>query len=273
MEPSRGQRARKEALRRSGLEYVDAARAKTSSHNPPSIAPPDAKANTKPAFIAESTRADAEISTVGPSTVGRSAVHAPTPSEKEKLKQLTILREEVAACVACPELASSRTQTVFSDGAPNAELCFIGEAPGEDEDLQGLPFVGRAGQLLTKIIEACRLKREEVYICNVLKCRPPGNRNPAPEEIEQCRPFFERQLDLVKPKMIVALGKFATADLLNIPPDQVPITRWRGQIREYRGIPFMITLHPAYLLRNPSAKVDVWNDMKEVMRRLGRPLD
>jgi DNA polymerase len=170
-------------------------------------------------------------------------------------------------------LASTRTQTVFSDGNPTAELCFVGEAPGADEDEQGVPFVGKAGQLLTKIIEACRLQRDEVYICNVLKCRPPGNRNPEPQEIENCRPFLDRQLALVRPKMLVALGKFAAARLLGEAPEKLAITRLRGQVRDYRGIPLMITLHPAYLLRNPAAKRDVWEDMKEVMRRLGRPVE
>jgi DNA polymerase len=183
------------------------------------------------------------------------------------------LRQDVRGCRQCQELASTRTQTVFSDGNPTAELCFVGEAPGADEDEQGVPFVGKAGQLLTKIIEACRLQRDEVYICNVLKCRPPGNRNPEPQEIENCRPFLDRQLALVRPKMLVALGKFAAARLLGEAPEKLAITRLRGQVRDYRGIPLMITLHPAYLLRNPAAKRDVWEDMKEVMRRLGRPVE
>jgi DNA polymerase len=162
---------------------------------------------------------------------------------------------------------------VFSDGSPLADICFLGEAPGADEDASGTPFVGKAGQLLTKIIEACKLKREEVYICNILKCRPPGNRNPMPEEIENCRPYLEQQLALVRPKMMVALGKFAAAHLLREKPEKVAITKLRGSIREYNGIPFMITLHPAYLLRNPAAKRDVWEDMKEVMRQIGKPID
>lgn len=192
---------------------------------------------------------------------------------KRKTEALQVLAEEVAECSRCTILAESRTQTVFSDGTPGAELCFVGEAPGADEDREGVPFVGRAGQLLTKIIEACKLDRSEVYICNVLKCRPPENRNPTPEEICNCRPFLERQLDIIKPRMMVALGKFAAAHLLLKKPEQVPIMKMRGEIHEYRGIPFMITLHPAYLLRNPEAKRDVWEDMKTVMRELGRPID
>lgn len=193
-----------------------------------------------------------------------------TPKKEDALK---LLADEVAQCTSCSILASCRTQTVFSDGTPHAELCFVGEAPGADEDAQGIPFVGRAGQLLTKIIEACKLRREEVYICNVLKCRPPGNRNPTPDEIERCRPFLERQLEIVQPKMMVALGKFAAAHLLRQKPEQTPILKLRGTIHEYCGIPFMITLHPAYLLRNPSQKRLVWEDMKTVMRELGRPID
>lgn len=194
-----------------------------------------------------------------------------TPAEKEAA--LSVLAEEVAGCTQCSALARSRTQTVFSDGSPLAELCFVGEAPGADEDREGVPFVGRAGQLLTKIIEACKLRRDQVYICNVLKCRPPENRNPTADEICHCRPFLESQLEIVQPKMLVALGKFAAAHLLRKAPEQVPIMKMRGQIHEYCGIPFMITLHPAYLLRNPNAKKDVWEDMKTVMREIGRPID
>ncbi|MBY0588107.1 uracil-DNA glycosylase [bacterium] len=193
-------------------------------------------------------------------------------STSDKFVQLEALRAEVSVCRKCSLLCDTRTQTVFNDGSPNAELCFVGEAPGADEDARGIPFVGKAGQLLTKIIEACQLQRSEVYICNVLKCRPPNNRNPSPEEIANCRPYLDRQLDLLRPKMMVALGKFAAAHLLGETPDKVPITKLRGSVHDYRGIPFMITLHPAYLLRNPSAKRDVWEDMKEVMRRLGRPV-
>ena len=196
-----------------------------------------------------------------------------TTTVAEKEAALKVLTQEVASCQLCSVLVGNRTQTVFGDGSANAELCFVGEAPGGDEDRQGVPFIGKAGQLLTRIIEACRLKREEVYICNVLKCRPPGNRNPMPDEVDNCRPFLDRQLEILKPKMLVALGKYAAAYLLEQPPEKVPITRIRGQIRDYRGIPVMITLHPAYLLRNPSAKREVWEDMKTVMRELGRPVD
>jgi uracil-DNA glycosylase family 4 len=164
-------------------------------------------------------------------------------------------------CCRCKLAGLGRTQIVFGIGNPNADLMFVGEAPGADEDLQGEPFVGRAGQLLTKIIEAIGLKREDVFIANVLKCRPPGNRNPEPDEVEQCEPFLLRQIDIVKPKVIVALGKFAAQCLLKT---NAPITRLRGQEFKYRDAALIPTYHPAYLLRTPSAKREVWQDMKRV---------
>jgi DNA polymerase len=176
------------------------------------------------------------------------------------------IRREVAACLLCPELCSTRTQTVFGVGNPHARLCFLGEAPGADEDRQGEPFVGRAGQLLTKIIEACTLTREQVYILNVLKCRPPGNRNPSPTEVANCREFLDRQLALIKPAYICCLGTIAAQTLLDT---ETPISRLRGRFLAYRGIPVLCTYHPAYLLRNPAAKKDVWEDMKLLMRTMG----
>jgi DNA polymerase len=183
---------------------------------------------------------------------------------------LEIIRAEVAACTLCEELACARKQTVFGVGNPRARLCFLGEAPGADEDAQGEPFVGRAGQLLTKIIEACTLQRSDVYILNVLKCRPPGNRNPLPDEVENCRPFLDRQLALIKPEFICCLGSVAAQTLLNT---QLAISKMRGQFFDYEGIQVMCTYHPAYLLRNPAAKKDVWQDMKVLMRKLGIELE
>ncbi|MBI4341323.1 MAG: uracil-DNA glycosylase [Candidatus Omnitrophica bacterium] len=180
------------------------------------------------------------------------------PPSKEE--QLASLAEAVAACRRCP-LYQTRTHAVISDGSPRAELVFVGEAPGRDEDLQGVPFVGRAGQLLTKMIEAMGLKREQVYICNVLKDRPPGNRTPLPEEMEACLPFLEEQLRIVRPKVICALGSVAVKALLG---PYVAITRVRGEVREYQGIPLVPTFHPAYLLRNPAAKKLAWEDLKKV---------
>ena len=154
-----------------------------------------------------------------------------------------------------------RRQVVFGVGNPEADLMFVGEAPGADEDLAGEPFVGAAGQLLRKIVEAIGLTREQVYIANVIKCRPPGNRNPEPDEVEQCEPFLFRQIDIIKPKVVVALGRFAAHALLRTTD---PITRIRGREYKYRDAILMPTFHPAYLLRYPSAKREVWEDMKRV---------
>ena len=175
---------------------------------------------------------------------------------------LSALRVEIGPnCQRCKLHTLGRTQVVFGVGNPDADLMFVGEAPGADEDLQGEPFVGRAGQLLTKIIEAIGLRRDEVYIANVIKCRPPGNRNPEPDEVDSCEPFLFQQIDSIKPKVIVALGKFAAQSLLRTAD---PITRIRGREYKYRDAILMPTYHPAYLLRNPSSKREVWEDMKRV---------
>ena len=164
-------------------------------------------------------------------------------------------------CSRCKLHTLGRKQIVFGVGNPKARLMFVGEAPGEEEDKRGEPFVGRAGQLLTKIIEAIGLTRDQVYIANVIKCRPPGNRNPEGDEVEQCEPFLFRQIEVIKPRVIVPLGKFAAQSLLKTTD---PITRLRGRQFEYRGAQLIPTFHPAYLLRNPSAKREVWEDMKKV---------
>ena len=181
---------------------------------------------------------------------------------------LAALRVEIGPdCSRCKLHTLGRKQVVFGVGNPNADLMFVGEAPGADEDIQGEPFVGRAGQLLTKIIEAIELRREDVYIANVIKCRPPGNRNPEPDEVEQCEPFLFRQIDIIKPKVIVALGKFAAQCLLKT---EAPISSIRGREFAYRDAVLIPTYHPAYLLRNPSAKRDVWEDMKKVRALLSQ---
>lgn len=177
---------------------------------------------------------------------------------------LSSIESTFANCQNC-HLESSRINVVFGDGNPKADLVFVGEAPGREEDLKGEPFVGKAGQLLTKIIEAIGLKREDVYICNVVKCRPPENRNPLPEEIEACKPILLRQLEVIKPKAICALGKFAAQTLLNT---ETSISALRGTFRDYYNIPLMPTYHPAYLLRNPSMKRAVWEDVKLIKKRL-----
>ena len=175
------------------------------------------------------------------------------------------VRRELGDCKRC-KLCNGRTQIVFGSGSPKAELVFVGEGPGEEEDKQGIPFVGAAGQLLTKMIEAMKFSRDTVYICNVVKCRPPGNRNPEPEEIQSCEPFLRAQLRVIKPKVIVALGKFAAQTLLR---EDTAITRLRGQWRKYEGIDLMPTFHPAYLLRSPEEKKKTWMDLQEVMKKLG----
>jgi len=176
------------------------------------------------------------------------------------MPDLPALVKFVDGCRRC-KLAPTRTQIVFGQGNPNADLMFVGEAPGRDEDEQGLAFVGRAGQLLTKIIEAIGMKREDVFICNVLRCRPPNNRNPEPDEVAACRPFLEETMRLVAPRAIVTLGTFAAQALLET---DEPIGRLRGRWREARGVRVMPTFHPAFLLRSPERKKDVWEDMKVV---------
>ena len=175
------------------------------------------------------------------------------------------LRDIVTACEKC-RLSKSRTQVVYGVGNPNADLMFIGEAPGRDEDLQGEPFVGRAGQLLTDIIKAMKLTRDDVYIANVVKCRPPENRNPEPDELDECRPYIRRQVEIIQPKVIVTLGRFA---LQSLTERAYAISAARGQWLEYNGVKVMPTYHPAYLLRTPSAKREVWEDMKKVIAELG----
>lgn len=179
-------------------------------------------------------------------------------------RSLEGLAREVARCRRCP-LHKSRKNPVFGQGNPGARLVFVGEAPGREEDLQGLPFVGEAGALLTRIIEAMGLTRKDVYICNVLKCRPPQNRNPLPSEIVCCQDFLFRQLEIINPEIICCLGKFACSALLS---QDFPITKLRGHFQDFRGIKVMPTLHPAYLLRNPSAKRLVWEDMQKIMAEL-----
>lgn len=180
---------------------------------------------------------------------------------------LESLRESIRNCSGC-KLHPDRSHLVFGAGSPSARLVFVGEAPGLEEDRQGIPFVGRAGQLLTKMIRAMGLTREEVYICNILKCRPPGNRDPEPDEIEACQPYLIRQLDFINPEVIVALGRVSSQVLTGSPE---PISRMRGHWYEYHGIPLMPTFHPSYLLRQPGKKGEAWQDLQEVMRKLNLP--
>jgi len=206
-----------------------------------------------------------------------SAAPGETPVESEpavpvrasagRVLELREIRDDIGDCTRC-KLHKGRTNIVFGVGDPQARLMFIGEGPGADEDLKGEPFVGRAGQLLTQIIKAMGLTREQVYIANVVKCRPPENRNPEPDEIEQCSPFLRAQIASINPAVIVALGKFAAQTLLGV---ETPISRMRGQFHQMGPVPVMPTFHPSYLLRNPGAKREVWEDMKMVMARLANP--
>jgi len=198
-----------------------------------------------------------EIETI-PVTIARSAMEA-----------LATIREDIGDCTRCKLHAQGRTQIVFGVGNEHADLMFVGEAPGADEDAQGVPFVGRAGQLLTKMIEAMGLSRDEVYIANVLKCRPPGNRNPEPDEIATCEPFLFRQLASIEPKVVIALGAFAARTLLKT---DVPISRLRGRVFDYRGAKLIPTFHPSFLLRSPGYKREAWEDLKKALSLLGREL-
>ncbi|QDT67898.1 Uracil DNA glycosylase superfamily protein [Planctomycetes bacterium MalM25] len=252
---SRAVRQRLESLAAAGVQQlprksgrVVEAAAPAATPTPEQPAPPAPPAQAPPPASAPSPEHATPIGSVS---------GAPT---------LEILQSEVAGCTACPELAERRTQTVFGVGDLHARLCFMGEAPGADEDRLGEPFVGRAGQLLTKMIEACTLSREEVYILNVLKCRPPGNRDPTPDESRACRRFLTRQLDLIDPEYICCLGRVAAQNFLET---TTPIGRLRGQIHNHAGRKVVCTYHPAYLLRNPSAKKDAWADLQMLMAELG----
>ena len=185
---------------------------------------------------------------------------------KHKQEALCVLAAVVAKCRRCNELATTRKQTVFGVGDPNARIMFIGEAPGADEDAQGEPFVGEAGQLLDKIVTVCRLRREDIYICNILRCRPPGNRNPLPQEASNCREYLDAQFQIVQPEYIICWGAVAAQNLLN---ETRAVGKLRRQFFTHNGAKVMCTYHPSYLLRNPSAKKEVWEDMKFFMLDLG----
>lgn len=225
---------------------------------------------SRPTNVAVATHIPRAPKLMGP----ESPCSSTTPHNADRL---AAINERVAACVKCPNLANSRTQTVFGVGDPDADLMFVGEAPGADEDAQGEPFVGRAGQLLTKIIKAMGFAREEVYIANVLKCRPDtpgsayGNRPPTPNEMQTCKPYLMEQIEIIQPKVIVALGATAVEGLLGT---RFPMHQVRGRWNEFNGTPLMVTYHPAYLLRNqsPTEKRKVWEDMMQVLERLEKPI-
>ena len=214
---------------------------------------------------------DREIASASHGTLPRNDViarqHVDAMPKQSRKSSLTALQKTVLGCTKCSELTESRNHVVFGCGSTEAKLVFVGEAPGHDEDLKGLPFVGPAGQLLTKIIESIHLKREEVFICNVLKCRPPNNRNPLPHEIANCEPYLSKQLELIRPKVICALGNFAAQTLLKT---NQAISSLRGRFHDFRGAKLMCTYHPAYLLRYPEDKRKVWEDMKMIRTELDR---
>lgn len=190
-------------------------------------------------------------------------------SLEERAARLAALADQVSRCTQCPTLARERTRTVFGIGPLDAELCIVGEAPGAQEDLRGEPFVGEAGQLLDKILQACGFQRPHVYICNVLRCRPPANRVPDPLEVQNCKPFLEATLDLVRPRFICLMGATAARTVLET---GTGIGALRGRDLTWRGIPLAVTYHPAYLLRYPEKKRDTWEDMKRMLARMGRPV-
>ncbi|MBC7172707.1 MAG: uracil-DNA glycosylase [Polyangiaceae bacterium] len=215
---------------------------------------------------------EAELGGSGLPSVALDPAAPPTRSSEAKLppdrSRLAVLADEAAVCDRCV-LHAGRTKSVFSRGSPNAELVFVGEGPGFHEDQQGLPFVGPAGELLDRMIAAMGYRPDDVYVCNVVKCRPPENRTPNPEEAAACAPFLEEQLRIVAPRAIVALGRCATEGLGLMPPDG---RDWRGKLRAYQGVPVMPTYHPAFLLRSPQFKKQVWEDLKLVLAHLGKPL-
>jgi uracil-DNA glycosylase len=242
-------------------------RARVGSAGEPSSAPDPT--GTRPPTSASAattlTRPSGAASTATPSQTGTPATYALSDKGCGS-EELLAIRGALGECTRC-KLAGGRTRLVFGVGNPRAELMFVGEGPGADEDLQGEPFVGRAGQLLTKMIEAMGFRREDVYIANVVKCRPPGNRNPEPDEMASCEPFLRRQIAAVRPKVIVALGKIAVQTLLR---DTTPISKLRGRWSSYEGVRLMPTFHPAYLLRSPDEKKKAWEDLQVVMKELGR---
>lgn len=269
-----------QSLKSRGKRFVQVSPATLAALNPAArpLATKSVAAQPAPARPQPKVSPAAAPQPVRPSvlTTISTPIAVPAPSA-DKAAAFAELKQRVLACVKCPHLVSSRKHVVFGVGNPNAELMFVGEAPGADEDIQGEPFVGKAGQLLTKIIQTMGLSRETVYIANILKCRPDtpgqaaGNRKPTPEEMQTCIPYLHEQIDLIKPKVLVALGATAVEGLLG---KTEGITRLRGNWRSYRNIPLMPTYHPAYLLRNQalSEKRRVWEDMLAVMEKLAMPI-
>lgn len=266
---------RLESLRLSGVQHVPR---HVSRRAAPTVDAAHAAAATETVRPAAPQAAEPAASAAGQSPasseVQPSLTHGDTqstagPSRDERLDALEQVSQRVARCVRCAELAATRTQTVFGVGNPTARLVVLGEAPGADEDRQGEPFVGRAGQLLNKILAACGMQREDVYILNILKCRPPGNRAPQPAEAANCREYLLRQLEIIQPQFICCLGAVAAQNLLETTK---PIGQLRGHIHRFGPIQVVATYHPAYLLRNPSAKRATWDDMQMLLQAMGLPV-
>jgi DNA polymerase len=244
-----------ESLRAAGVEWV------------PTAPPPATVVTATPVSLPMVDEAAPRQRSLLEPDESPSAAAALSPEQRQEA--LAALARRVAQCTRCAALASTRKQTVFGVGALDPDLCFIGEAPGADEDRVGEPFVGRAGQLLDRIIAACGMRRQDVYICNILRCRPPGNRLPQADEAANCREYLDQTLDLVRPKFICCLGACAAQNLMGT---QLSVGRLRGRFHDFRGITVAVTYHPAYLLRNESAKKDVWEDMKKLLARMGKPV-
>lgn len=265
---------RLESLQRAGVTHVKKPRRRSIALPTEAPAPSPQPLKTAPTPARMPVRASVETPVATPvrpaakSPVAPPAAPAPVAaSAEDREKALTAVAQRVAACTRCAELARTRTQTVFGVGNPKGQLAFLGEAPGADEDLQGEPFVGRAGQLLTDMIQkGMGLRREDVYILNILRCRPPGNRTPLPEEAANCREYLDAQLAILQPQFICCLGSVAAQNLLDT---TVSISKLRGRFFDYRGAKVLCTYHPAYLLRNPGAKRDVWEDLQMLMAAMG----
>ncbi len=263
-----------DSLRRGGVTHLPkrAARAAAATVETSARTTVESEESVKAERLANSSRSDAPPRPVAESTSAQkfeSRREEREIGQEDRAAALAALAAKVAQCRRCDELVRNRTQTVFGVGNPYAELVFVGEAPGADEDLRGEPFVGAAGQLLNKIIAACGLKREEVYIMNILRCRPPNNRTPLPDEAERCRPFLLGQLGIIRPKFICCLGACAAQNLLQTTET---IGRLRGRFFDFQGARVICTYHPAYLLRNPSAKRQTWEDMQMLLRAMGREI-
>ncbi|KAA1261772.1 Uracil DNA glycosylase superfamily protein [Rubripirellula obstinata] len=234
-----------------------------SSPDPPAVSPPKPPA---PAAASKPAMPKTRLETVPAFSTTDGDYDGKALSADDRKAQLQILAEQVSQCTSCEILASCRTQTVFGEGSPQARFLFFGEGPGADEDRSGRPFVGKAGQLLTKMIVACTLDRADCYITNTVKCRPPGNRNPEGDELQNCKAFYQQQLNLIRPEYIVCLGAIAASELLGT---KLSVGRLRGKFHQYRGSKVLVTYHPAYLLRNPAAKKAAWEDLQRLMADAG----